>query len=115
MALSYASPGVYVEEIDKGTKPIEPVGTSLAAFVGITSQASLKAYDLVTGTRVVAQTCINKPTLITNWTQFVDIFGNFHPGAFLPEAVYGFIAAAHAMSPAFWPSMKAVKLKRPKK
>jgi len=92
MALSYASPGVYVEEVDKGTKPIEPVGTSLAAFVGITSQASLKAYDLVTGNRVVASTCLNKPTLVTNWTQFVDIFGNFHPGAFLPEAVYGFFA-----------------------
>ena len=92
MALSYASPGVYVEEVDKGTKPIEPVGTSLGAFVGITSQASLKAYDLVTGTRVVAQSCLNKPTLVTNWTQFVDIFGNFHPGAYLPDAVYGFFA-----------------------
>ena len=92
MALSYASPGVYVEEVDKGTKPIEAVGTSLAAFVGITSQASLKAYDLITGNRVVAQSCLNKPTLVTNWTQYVDIFGNLHPGAFLPDAVYGFFA-----------------------
>jgi len=92
MALSYASPGVYVEEVDKGTKPIEPVGTSMGAFVGITSQASLKAYDLVTGNRVVAQSCLNKPTLVTNWTQFVDIFGNFNQGAYLPDAVYGFFA-----------------------
>ena len=92
MALSYASPGVYVEEVDKGTKPIEAVGTSMAAFVGITSQASLKAYDLVTGNRVVAQSCLNKPTLVTNWTQYVDIFGNFTAGAYLPDAVYGFFA-----------------------
>ena len=92
MALAYASPGVYVEEVDKGTKPIEAVGTSMAAFVGITSQASLKAYDLVTGARIVTESCLNKPILVTNWTQFVDTFGNFHPGAYLPDAVYGFFA-----------------------
>ncbi len=92
MALSYASPGVYVEEVDKGTKPIEAVGTSLAAFVGVTSQASLKAYDMITGERVVAESCLNKPTLVTNWTQFVDVFGNLTPGAYLPDAVYGFFA-----------------------
>ena len=43
MALSYASPGVYVEEVDKGTKPIEAVGTSTAAFIGMTAEAS-RAY-----------------------------------------------------------------------
>jgi len=92
MALAYASPGVYVEEVDKGTKPIEAVGTSMAAFVGITSQASLKAYDLVTGARIVAESCLNRPILVTNWTQYVDTFGNLHPGAYLPDAVYGFFA-----------------------
>ena len=30
----YLSPGVYVEEIDSGARPIEGVGTSIAAFVG---------------------------------------------------------------------------------
>jgi len=92
MALAYASPGVYVEEVDKGTKPIEAVGTSMAAFVGITSQASLKAYDLITGERVVSEVCLNKPILVTNWTQFVDTFGGLNPGAYLPDAVYGFFA-----------------------
>jgi phage tail sheath protein FI len=92
MALSYASPGVYVEEVEKGTKPIEAVGTSMAAFVGITSEASLKAYDLVTGQRVVVESCLNKPILVTNWTQFVDTFGNLTPGAYLPDAVYGYFA-----------------------
>ena len=92
MALTYASPGVYIEEVEKGTKPIEAAGTSLTAFVGITSEASLKAYDLVTGQRVVAESCLNKPILVTNWTQFVDTFGNLTPGAFLPDAVYGGMA-----------------------
>ena len=90
MALAYASPGVYVEEVDKGTKPIEAVGSSMAAFVGITSEASFKAYDLITGERVVAASCLNKPVLVTNWTQFVDTFGGLHPGAYLPDAVYGY-------------------------
>ncbi|HMC92277.1 MAG TPA: hypothetical protein VKI45_07420 [Allosphingosinicella sp.] len=30
----YLAPGVYVEEIDAGPKPIEGVPTSLAAFLG---------------------------------------------------------------------------------
>ncbi len=52
MALSYASPGVYVEEVERGTKPIEAVGTSTAAFIGITAEASLKAINAFTGERV---------------------------------------------------------------
>ena len=32
---SYLTPGVYVEEIPAQSKPIEGVGTSIAAFVGI--------------------------------------------------------------------------------
>ena len=31
---NYLSPGVYVEEIDSGSRPIEGVGTAVAAFVG---------------------------------------------------------------------------------
>jgi hypothetical protein len=31
---TYLSPGVYVEEVPSGAKPIEAVGTSTAAFVG---------------------------------------------------------------------------------
>ena len=43
MAVTYASPGVYVEEVDRGPKPIQPVGASIAAFIGITAEASRKA------------------------------------------------------------------------
>ena len=64
----------------------------MAAFVGITSQASLKAYDIVTSERVVMESCLNKPILVANWSQFVDTFGNLAPGAFLPDAVYGYFA-----------------------
>jgi uncharacterized protein len=92
MAVSYASPGVYVEEVERGTKPIEAVGTSMAAFIGITAEASLKALDPATGSRVPVETRLNKATLVTSWTQFSDIFGEFIPGAYLPDAVYGFFA-----------------------
>jgi phage tail sheath protein FI len=32
---SYLSPGVYVEELSSGSRPIEGVGTAVAAFVGL--------------------------------------------------------------------------------
>ena len=32
---TYLSPGVYVEEVPSASKPIEAVGTSIAAFVGL--------------------------------------------------------------------------------
>ena len=32
---SYLTPGVYVEEVPSGMRPIEAVGTSIAAFVGL--------------------------------------------------------------------------------
>lgn len=92
MALSYASPGVYVEEIDRGTKPIEAAGTSTAAFIGITAEASTKAIDAATGEKVAVESRLNKTTLVTSWTQFVDTFGGFTSGAYLPDAVYGYFA-----------------------
>src|SRR5579875_1882133 len=73
MATSYQTPGVYVEETPPGSRPIEGVGTSVAAFIGFAEM----------GPR-------NKPTLITNWSQFVDKFGGFHEGYYLAYAVYGY-------------------------
>ena len=32
----YQSPGVYVEEVSSGARPIEGVATAVAAFVGLT-------------------------------------------------------------------------------
>ncbi len=92
MPVTYASPGVYVEEVDKGTKPIEAVGTSTAAFIGTTAEASLKRLNPETGEREPIESRLNKATLVTSWTQFADTFGDFTPNAYLPDAVYGYFA-----------------------
>jgi uncharacterized protein len=68
---NYLSPGVYVEEREAGSRPIEGVGTAVAAFVGITASGPF-----------------NEPTLITNWGQFVSTFGDFVPGSYTPLSVY---------------------------
>src|ERR671933_1764441 len=73
MATSYLSPGVYIEEVDRGTKPIEAVGTSTCAFIGESS---------------VGPT--NEAVLVTNWAQFTRTFGDFQHSTYLAHAVYGF-------------------------
>ncbi len=73
MATSYLSPGVYVEEVDRGTKPLEMVGTSTAAFLG----------EVNTGP-------VNEPVLVTNWSQYTKHFGDFQNSEYLAHAVYGF-------------------------
>ena len=90
MATTYASPGVYVEVVDKGTKPIESAGASIAAFVGITAEASRKSLNPTTGERTPVESMLNKPTLVTSWTQYTDLFGDFVTGAYTPDAVYGY-------------------------
>ena len=69
----YLSPGVYVEEVEAGSRPIEGVATSVAAFVGLAKFGP-----------------VNAPTLVTNWTQYVQTFGDFMDGSYLAHAVYGY-------------------------
>jgi uncharacterized protein len=69
----YLSPGVYVEEIEAGSRPIEGVATSVAAFVGLAKFGPM-----------------NMPTLVTNWTQFTQMFGDFMEDGYLAQSVYGF-------------------------
>lgn len=78
----YLSPGIYVEEINSGPKPIEGVGTAMAAFVGFAPGGP-----------------VNQPVLVTNWSQYVDTFGVAEnggkksphmKGAYLSHAVYGY-------------------------
>ena len=78
---TYLSPGVYVEEIDGGSKPIEGVGTAVAAFVGFTERAPDDDAGDPHGV---------KPRLVTNWSQYERLFGGFVDGAALPHAVYGY-------------------------
>jgi hypothetical protein len=69
----YLSPGVYIEEKEAGSRPIEGVGTAVAAFIGLAAKGDF-----------------NKPTLITNWSQFAATFGGFAEDSYLAHAVYGF-------------------------
>jgi phage tail sheath protein FI len=70
---TYLSPGVYIEELESASKPIEGVGTAVAAFVGFAEKGDF-----------------NRPLLVTNWSQFRSTFGNFMPGSYLAHAVYGY-------------------------
>lgn len=75
----YLAPGVYVEEISTGARPIEGVSTSTAGFVGQTERGP------------------TAPRLVTSWEEFYRWFGGYIdrvPGQavhkFLPYAVRGF-------------------------
>ncbi|MDT9689865.1 phage tail sheath family protein [Streptomyces sp. P9(2023)] len=72
---SYLTPGVYVEEVQSGARPIEGVGTAVAAFVGFAEQGPF-----------------HSPTLVTNWDQYVQNFGGFTEGTYLAHSVYGYFA-----------------------
>lgn len=75
----YLAPGVYVEEIDTGTKPIEGVSTSTAGVVGVTERGP-----------------VGVPILITSYGEFERVFGgtlskvDFPAHCYLPYAVDGF-------------------------
>jgi uncharacterized protein len=70
---TYLSPGVYVEEVESGSRPIEGVGTAVAAFVGFTADGPL-----------------DMPVLVTNWSQYTQTFGDFVEGSNLAHAVFGY-------------------------
>lgn len=83
----YLSPGVYIEEVDRGPKPIEGVGTAMPVFVGFSEKAQL--VEQVDGETITSDV-MGKPMLVTNWTQYVERFGNFVEGAYMPHTVYGY-------------------------
>ena len=47
MATTYLSPGVYVEEVPSASKPIEGVGTAVAAFVGFAEKGEFNKPVLI--------------------------------------------------------------------
>lgn len=76
----YLAPGVYVEEVSSGNKPIEGVSTSTAGMVGVTMRGP-----------------VNIPTLVTSFGEFNRVFGgkldyNVYSNNLdaLPYAVEGF-------------------------
>ena len=79
---TYLTPGVYIEEISTGPRPIEAVGTSTAGFVGIAPDPKAHIQDA---------------TAITNWSQFLKEFASPEGGSAaavvstpLSHAVFGF-------------------------
>ena len=69
----YLHPGVYIEEIERGPRPIEGVPTSTAALLGETERGSIT------------------PRLVTSYKDYQRWFGDvFHPARFVPYAASGF-------------------------
>src|SRR5256885_332806 len=69
----YLRPGVYIEEIERGPRPIEGVPTSTAAFLGAAERGSVR------------------PRLVTSYKEYFRYFGGvFGDSNFLPFAVSGF-------------------------
>ncbi|MDG3548128.1 phage tail sheath family protein [Methanobacterium formicicum] len=68
----YLTPGVYVEEIEIGAKPIEGVSTSTAGFLGKTERGPTAVH------------------LVTSFESFKRIYGSYIPESYLAYAVEGF-------------------------
>jgi phage tail sheath protein FI len=72
----YASPGIYVEEVPGGARPIGAVGTSTAGFVGIAPNSGARRDEAVA---------------INSWSEFIRIYGGDGQSSTpLARAVYGF-------------------------
>jgi len=77
---TYTTPGVYIQEIDTGNKPIEGVSTSIAGFLGLAERGPITA------------------TFITSFADFQRAFGSYYTTkkggnatqAYLAYAVEGF-------------------------
>lgn len=80
--LDYFAPGVYIEEVDRGSRPLQGVPTAVGGFVGFTE-------DIRGGAEPF------KPMLVTSWNQYLEYFGRTNSdgftdfGAYLPFSVYG--------------------------
>jgi uncharacterized protein len=74
---SYQTPGVYIEEISSGLRPIQAVPTSTAAFIGIAPDATARVGEAVR---------------IENWSSFARVFvRDKTTTTHLANAVYGFL------------------------
>lgn len=71
--VSARAPGVYLQEVS-GVRPISGVGTALPAFVGLAPRGP------------------TTPTVVANWTQFTETFGDVHEGMALAKAVFAYLA-----------------------
>ncbi len=65
-------PGVYLQEISSGVRPIAAASTSTPAFVGLAQMGPTAA------------------TRVTSWTEFQRLFGSFITDGFLAHSVFQF-------------------------
>jgi uncharacterized protein len=77
MPATYLTPGVYVEEIPSGARPIAAIGTSTAGFVGEAPDSGAQ---------------INKLVAVDSWAQFQRVFASSEKATatMLARAVYGY-------------------------
>jgi phage tail sheath protein FI len=66
-------PGVYVEEVSSGVRPIAAVSTSVAGFIGVAQKGP-----------------IGKAVKVFNFTEYQNLYGGFLPQAYLSHAVLQF-------------------------
>jgi phage tail sheath protein FI len=87
----YQAPGVYVEEVPSGIKPIAGVGTSTAGFVGaVSDDVTMPALPGPAG-GAYPLTPEHQARLVTSWDAFTQGFGDIQAGNHgLAHAVYGF-------------------------
>ncbi|HZM79953.1 MAG TPA: phage tail sheath family protein [Candidatus Limnocylindrales bacterium] len=72
----YFSPGIYVEEVSGGARPIESVGTSTAGFIGTAPDGNARR---------------NEAVAVNSWSEFLRVFvGESQTSTPLSRAVYGF-------------------------
>ena len=67
----YLSPKVYMEEVSGGIKPIEGVGTSTGAFIGVAERGP------IVGRSYPQDGTIGRPVLVTSLGEFKRTFGGF--------------------------------------
>lgn len=80
----YLAPGVYVEEIDTGSKPIEGVSTSTAGMIGVTERGPVNVPILITGIGEYTRWFGGRLN-IRDYSNGLD-----DPHCYLPYAVEGF-------------------------
>ncbi|MGC3864378.1 phage tail sheath family protein [Micromonospora chersina] len=75
---TYFSPGIYVEEVPSGARPIGPVGTSTAAFVGLAPNRTAR---------------VNEAVAVNSWSEFLRLYadGDNLESTPLARAVFGFL------------------------
>lgn len=66
-------PGVYIQEVSSGVRPIEGASTSTAAFVGVTERGP-----------------VDRALMVTSFTEYQRIYGSFLSGYFLAHSALQF-------------------------